>query len=109
MLKKTTIAVAAIALMLAAASSAQASKDDSGDYKGGALFGPLPGQMFNYGSAPGGAYAGGAYAYAYAPRTYGRGGHAFGYAPRMSARGGRAFGYATSPRVEFPTAPWEEY
>ena len=109
MLKKTTIAVMAAALMLGAASSAQASKDDSGDYKGGALFGPLPGQVFSYGLARGGAYAGGAYAYAYAPRTYGRGGRAFGYAPRMYGRGGSAFGHAPSLRDEFPTAPWEEY
>jgi len=90
MLKKTTIAVTAAALMLGAASTAQASKDDSGDYKGGALFGPMPGQVFNYGHAPGGAY--GAYGYAYAPRIY-----------------GRAFGSAPSLRDEFPTAPWEEY
>ena len=93
MLMKTTIAVAAAALMLGAASTAQASKDDSGDYKGGALFGPLPGQVFSYGRAPGGAY--GAYGYAYAPRIYGRGGPAFGYAPSL--------------RAEYPTAPWEEY
>ena len=104
MLKKTTIAVVAVALMLGAASSAQASKDDSGDYKGGALFGPMPGQVFSYGSAPGGAYA-----YAYVPRMYGRGGRAFGYAPRMYGRGGRAFGYAPSLRDEFPNAPWDEY
>jgi len=90
MLMKTTIAVAAAALMLGAASTAQASKDDSGDYKGGALFGPLPGQVFSYGRAPGGYY-GGPYGYAYAPR------------------GGRAFGYAPSLREEFPTAPWDEY
>jgi uncharacterized membrane protein len=90
MLKKTTIAVTAAALMLGAASTAQASKDDSGDYKGGSLFGPMPGQVFNYGRAPGGYY-GGAYGYAYAPR------------------GGRALGYAPSLRAEYPTAPWEEY
>ena len=89
MLKKTTIAVAAAALMLGAASTAQAGKDDSGDYKGGALFGPL-GQLFSYGSAPGGAYG-----YAYAPRIYGRGGRAFGYVPSL--------------RAEFPNAPWDEY
>src|SRR5215469_12068302 len=106
MLKKTTIAVVAVALMLGAASSAQASKDDSGDYKGGALFGPLPGQVFSYGSAPG---TGGAYAYAYVPRMYGRGGRAFGFAPRMYGRGGSAFGYAPSLRDEFPNAPWDEY
>lgn len=90
MLKKTTIAVAAAALMLGAASTAQASKDDSGDYKGGALFGPLPGQVFGYGSAPGGAYG-----YAYAPRIYGRGSRALGYSPSL--------------RDQFPNAPWDEY
>jgi hypothetical protein len=88
MLKKTTIAVATAALMLGAASTAQASKDDSGEYKGGALFGPMPGQVFSYGRAPGAAYA-------YAPRIYGRAGRAFGYAPTL--------------RDEFPTAPWDEY
>jgi hypothetical protein len=93
MLKKITIAVAAAALMLGAASSAQAGDGNSGDYKGGALFGPLPGQVFSYGPALGGAY--GAYGYAYAPRIYGRGGRAFGYAPSL--------------REEFPNAPWDEY
>jgi hypothetical protein len=90
MSKKTTIAVVAATLMLGAASGAQASKDDSGDYRGGALFGPLPGQVYSYGSAPGGAYG-----YAYAPRIYGRGTRAFGFAPSL--------------RDEFPTAPWDEY
>ena len=90
MLTKTTIAVAAAALMLGAASTAQAANDTSGDYKGGSLFGPMPGQVFSYGRAPGGYY-GGAYGYAYAPR------------------GGRAFGYASSLREEFPTAPLDDY
>jgi hypothetical protein len=90
MLKRTTIAAAAAALMLGAASTAQAGDNSSGDYKGGALFGPMPGQVFSYGGAPGGAYA-----YAYAPRIYGRGGRAFGYLPSL--------------RDEFPNAPWEEY
>ena len=88
MLKRTTIAVAAAALMLGAASTAQASKDDSGDYKGGALFGPLPGQVFSYGWAPAAAYG-----YAYAP--YGRGSRALGYVPSL--------------REQFPNAPWDEY
>ena len=93
MLMKTTIAVAAAALMLGAASTAQASKDrdGSGEYTGGSLFGPMPGQVFNYKGAP---YYG-AYGYAYAPGIYGRGGRAFGYAPSL--------------REEFPTAPWDEY
>jgi hypothetical protein len=89
MLKKTTIAVAA-ALVLGAASSAQAGDNHSGDYEGGALFGPLPGQVFSYGPASVGPYG-----YAYAPRLYGRGGRAFGYVPSL--------------RDEFPNAPWEEY
>lgn len=88
MLKRITIAVAAAALMLGAASTAQASKDDSGDYRGGSLFGPMPGQVFGYGSAPGAAFG-----YAYAP--YGR-----------SIRG---LGYVPSLREQFPNAPWEEY
>jgi hypothetical protein len=91
MLKETTIAVAAAALMLGAASAAQAANDTSGEYKGGSLFGPMPGQIFSYG--PGAAY--GAYGYAYAPRIY--------------ARGGRTFGYVPSLREEFPNAPWDEY
>jgi hypothetical protein len=74
MLKKTTIAVAATILMLGAASDVRASKDDSGDYKGGARFGPLPGQVFGHGWARGRAFGftrrGRAYAYAYAPRMY---------------------------------------
>jgi len=74
MLKGIAIAVAAAALTLGAASSVHASKDDSGDYKGGARFGPLPGQVFGYGwrrgRALGFARRGGAYAYIYAPRTY---------------------------------------
>ena len=57
MLKKTTIAVAAAALMLGAASTAEASKDDNGDYTGGSLFGPLPGQVFAHGRVPLGYYA----------------------------------------------------
>jgi hypothetical protein len=90
MLKNTTIAITAAVLMLGAASSARAGDNSSGDYKGGALFGPMPGQVFGYGGAPGGAYA-----YAYAPRIYGRGGRAFGYVPSL--------------RAEFPNAPWDEY
>jgi hypothetical protein len=80
--------------MLGAASTAQASKDDSnssGEYSGGSLFGPMPGQIFNYGRAP---YYG-AYGYAYAPGIYGRGRRAFGYAPSL--------------RQEYPWAPWDEY
>ncbi len=88
MLKRTTIVVTVAALMLGAASTAQASKDDSGDYRGGSLFGPMPGQVFSYGSAPGAAYG-----YAYAP--YGRGSRGFLRAPSL--------------REEFPNAPWEEY
>ncbi len=94
MLKKTTIAVAAAALMLGAASTAQAAKDasnNSGDYTGGSLFGPLPGQIFSYG--PGAAYYGYGYAYAYAP----------------GRRGGRVLIYAPSLREEFPNAPWDQY
>lgn len=92
MLKKTTIAVTAAALMLGAACSAQAAKDssnNSGDYTGGALFGPLPGQIFSYG--PGAAYYG--YGYAYAP----------------GRRGGRVLIYAPTLREEFPNAPWDTY
>ena len=90
MLMKTTIAVAAAALMLGAASTAQAANETSGDYKGGSLFGPMPGQVFNYGTP----YYGG-YGYAYAPGIYGRGGRAFGYVPSL--------------RQEYPWAPWEAY
>jgi uncharacterized membrane protein len=103
MLRKTTIAVAAAALMLGAASGAQASKDDSGDYKGGALFGPLPGQIFGLGQGMGPyGYRGGAYRYG----GYG----AYGYAgPRL--RGGGALIDPT----EGPNSAghfrdhWEEY
>jgi hypothetical protein len=75
MLKKTAIAVAAAALMLGVVSTAQASKDDNGDYTGGSQFGPLPGQVYAHGWVPGGYYA---------PRIYGR---AFGYAPSPYAVG----------------------
>jgi hypothetical protein len=88
MLKKTAMGVAAAALLLGTASSAPAGDNRSGDYQGGALFGPMPGQIFSYG--PGASYG-----YAYAPRLYGRGGRAFAYAPSL--------------RDEFPNAPWEEY
>jgi hypothetical protein len=90
MLKNTTIAITAAVLMLGAASSAQAGDGNSGDYKGGALFGPMPGQVFSYGAAPVGAYA-----YAYVPRIYGRGGRSLAYVPSL--------------RAEFPNAPWDEY
>lgn len=74
MLRKIVIAAAAATLTLGAAPSVHASKDDSGDYKGGALFGPLPGQVFGHGWRRGRAFGfargGRAYAYFYAPRAY---------------------------------------
>jgi hypothetical protein len=76
MLKKIAIAAAAAALTLGAPSSVSASKDDSGDYKGGARFGPLPGQVFGHGwrrgRTLGFARRGAAYAYVYIPRSYHR-------------------------------------
>jgi hypothetical protein len=78
MLKKTAIAVAAATLMLGVASSVQASDNNSGDYKGPSLFGPLPGQVFAFGRVPGGYYASQVYGRAFAPQIYGR---ALGYAP----------------------------
>ena len=78
MQKKTAIAVAAAVLMLGAASSAQATDNNSGDFTGPSLFGPRPGQVFAFGRAPGGYYASRIYARAFGcgPSPY-----AFGYAP----------------------------
>jgi hypothetical protein len=82
---KTKIALAA-ALIVGTASAALAS-DNSGEYKGGALFGPTPGQVFHY-ARPGVPGAG---AFAYVP------GH------------GRVVVRAPNLRAEYPTAPWDEY
>ena len=85
--KKSLIALsAALALGAFGAASAQAN-DSSGEYKGGALFGPMPGQVFHY-ARPGVPGAG---AFAYVP------GH------------GRVVVGAPNLRDEYPTAPWEEY
>lgn len=89
MLKKVAISTAAAGLVLAMASVAQAGQNDSGDYKGGALFGPQ-GQIF-------GVPRWGAYGYA-GPR----GAYAYAYAPRGS-------GSYAALRAAFPTAPWDEY
>jgi|SRR5215469_4337401 len=45
MLNKTVIVIMAAALMLGAAGNAKAGQYDLSDDKGGALFGPLPGQF----------------------------------------------------------------
>ena len=79
-----TMAVLATALIVGTASAALAN-DSSGEYKGGALFGPLPGQVFHY-ARPG---VPGASAFAYVP------GH------------GRVVVRAPNLRAEYPTAPWE--
>jgi hypothetical protein len=95
MLKKTAIAAAAAALMLGVASTAQANKDDVGDYKGPSLFGPLPGQVFGHGRVPGGYYTSGIYGPAFA---------------RQIAAAWRS-GYAPSP-YDFPPGArwhWEDY
>lgn len=59
MIKKSTIAAAAAALMLGAVSIAQAGDNNSGDYSGGSRIGPL-GQVF-------GSPRGAAFGFAYAP------------------------------------------
>ncbi len=84
MLKTTAIAIAAAALMLGAASTAHASKDDSGDYKGGFLYGPLPGQVFGHAWRRGRAL------------RFARGGRAYGY--------GYGYGYVYAPRFYAPRA-----
>jgi len=56
-LKYTTLAVAAAAL-LGTASIAQASDNSSGDYHGGALYGPIRGQVFGLGGRGADVYAG---------------------------------------------------
>ncbi len=76
MLKTILSTAAAVALTLGATSNVHASKDDSGDYKGGALYGPLPGQVFGHGwrrGRPFGIARGGrTYGYVYTPRAYHR-------------------------------------
>lgn len=93
------IALTALVLgSLWSVSIAQAGSD-SGEYKGGALFGPEPGQIFAYPRANFGYFPRGAYAY------YPRGARgAYAFVPRR--------GSPTNPpnlRAEFPTAPWDEY
>ena len=86
MLTKTK-AVLAAALIVGTASAALAN-DSSGEYKGGALFGPMPGQVFHYARRGVPSAAG---AFAYVP------GH------------GRVVVRAPNLRAEYPTAPWDEY
>ena len=87
LINMTKVALAG-ALVVGAASVALAGNDSSGEYKGGALFGPMPGQVFHY-ARPGVPSATGAFAYV--P------GH------------GRVVVRAPNLRAEYPTAPWEEY
>jgi hypothetical protein len=74
--KKLIAMSAALILGLAGTVSIAQAGSDSGDYKGGALYGPMPGQVFGRGQGQAAyswfGYSGrGAYAYA-GPRVRGR-------------------------------------
>lgn len=85
LIKMTKMALAGT-LLIGAASAALAG-GNSGEYQGGALFGPSPGQVFHY-AGPSATSAG-----------------AFAYVPRR----GRVVVRAPNLRAEYPNAPWDEY
>lgn len=65
MFNKTALTATLAAILIGTTSMAQAASDNTGDYKGGALYGPLPGQISGLrqgGTAYG--YAGPRYGYA---------------------------------------------
>jgi hypothetical protein len=77
------------ALLMGTATVARASDNSSGDYHGGDLYGPLPGQIFGLGQ---GSTARGAFGFA-GRSAYGYRPYAYGYAD-----GRAAYGYA-GPRT----------
>ena len=94
-----------LAALLMGTAVARASDNSSGDYKGGALYGPLPGQIFGLGdgyTARGAFGFAGRRAYGYRPYGYG----AYGYGAYGYAGGPAAYGYA-GPRSRALVDPTE--